>query len=95
MRYEISNQGDGARKHAVHDMPILDPYDYWVSVTDVSCPVCKAGTVRWNEAGYVPGSRICDRCGRFFQAHGSIRAGKITLVRDVRFDRKSKKGRRK
>lgn len=86
MRYEIRNMGDGARKHAVYDMPVVDPHDYWASVTDVPCPVCKTGTIRWCEAGYVPGSRRCDGCGRFFQAHGSLEAG-VTLVRDARFDK--------
>ena len=88
MRFEILNEGDGARKHAVYDMPIRNRKDYWSNVTDVTCPVCQNGTIRWNEAGFVPGSRICDRCGRFFQAHGSISSGSITLVRDKRFDRK-------
>ena len=84
MRYESCNLGGGVRKHAAYTMPVVDN-DYWASVTDVPCPVCKAGTVRWCEAGYVPGSRRCDGCGRFFQSHGSIQAG-ITLVRDARFD---------
>ena len=86
MRYETRNLGDGVHKHAVYDMPVVDPHDYWASVTDVPCPVCRAGTVRWAEAGFVPGSRFCDKCGRFFQAGGSIREG-ITLTRDSRFDR--------
>jgi len=106
MRYETRNLGDGARKHAVYGMPVLDPHDYWKSVTDVPCPVCnppmtmgqylvecfrthehgRRGTIRWHEAGFVPGSRICDGCGRFFQAEGSIDKG-IMLVRDSRFDK--------
>lgn len=87
MRYEEKDLGGGRRRHAVYEMPSLDINDYWTSVTDVPCPVCKKGTIRWNEAGYVPGSRICDGCGRFFQAGGSIRSG-ITLTRDSRFDKR-------
>jgi hypothetical protein len=88
MRYETINLGDGEKRHAVYDMPVLDPHDYWPSVTDVPCPICNTGVIRWNEAGYVPGSRICDGCGRFFQARGSIVSG-ITLVRDARFDKRA------
>ena len=36
----------------------------WESVTDVACPNCQHGIVRWAEAGYVPGWRECDVCGR-------------------------------
>lgn len=85
MRYEVKNLGGGLRRHVVYDMPTVDLHDYWRSVTDVPCPICESGTIRWNEAGFVPGSRICDGCGRFFQAGGSIRSG-VTLTRDARFD---------
>lgn len=44
---------------------------YWPAVTDVSCPVCKNGTVRWAEAGNVPGYRLCDACGQRFIAKGN------------------------
>lgn len=84
-RYESYNLGDGVKKHAVYDMPIIDPHDYWASVTDVPCPACQTGTIRWAEAGYVPGSRLCDTCGRFFQARGSLKSG-VTLMHDARFD---------
>ena len=90
MRYEIYNLGDGSKRHAVYEMPTLDLNNYWASVTDVPCPVCPDGTIRWNEGGYVAGSRICDGCGRFFQAHGSVGSG-ITLMRDARFDRKGER----
>lgn len=86
MRYETVNLGDGDKRHAVYDMPTLDPHNYWASVTDVPCPICKGGIIRWFEAGFVPGSRICNECGRFFQARGSIADG-INLTRDARFDR--------
>lgn len=86
-RFEMANlDGGGAKLHSVYDMPVLSKDNYWASVTDVPCPVCRTGTVVWHEAGYVPGSRICDDCGRFFQARGSVSAG-ITLMRDVRFDK--------
>ena len=87
MKYEMWNLGDGVKKHAVYEMPTRDASNYWRSVTDVPCPVCKRGMVRWNEAGYVPGSRCCDACGRFFQAVGSIATG-VKLIRDARFDRR-------
>ena len=85
MRYEIIDLGNGPRRHSVYDMPVVHPANYWANVTDVPCPMCKAGTNRLHEAGYVPGSRLCDNCGRYFQAKGSVRDG-ITLVRDSRFD---------
>lgn len=34
----------------------------WPGVTDVPCPRGCGGTLRWAEAGYVPGYRICDLC---------------------------------
>ena len=40
----------------------------WESVTDIMCPVCLVGMVRWHEAGYVPGWRRCDGCGRNYLA---------------------------
>ena len=71
--------GCGSRKTRVYDMaPVhfvdgrdLDhpTYDYWAAVTNVGCPCCD-GTIRWAEAGYVPGYRICDGCGRHFLAKG-------------------------
>ena len=91
MRREDADLGDGERSHAVYDMPVVSQHDYWVSVTDVPCPMCGTGTIRWNEAGYVPGSRICDGCGKFFQARGSIADG-ITLMRDTRFDKEVSHG---
>lgn len=47
--------------------------DYWATVTDVPCPRCAAllgGQVRWAEAGYVPGYRVCDTCGTAWMAAG-------------------------
>jgi hypothetical protein len=53
--------------------------EYWPAVTDVPCPVCATGTIRWAEAGYTPGYRICDGCGRHFVAAGDAAAP--TLLR--------------
>jgi hypothetical protein len=49
----------------------------WESVTDVACPGCKVGILRWAEAGYVPGWRICDVCERHYQ--GEPPSGKLVL----------------
>lgn len=92
MRYERHNlHGDGAKRCAVYDLPPGprvkmwpdgregEAREYWPAVTDVACPCCDGGTIRWAEAGYVPGYRICDRCGRHFLAGGT--AGQPTLIR--------------
>ena len=83
-RYEELNlDGTGHRKTAVYDVAPKDVEhdkwpsgkitvrDYWAAVTDVPCPVCSDGTIRWAEAGYVPGYRICDGCGAHFLARGN------------------------
>jgi hypothetical protein len=93
MRYEDHNlDGRGWKRTPVYDMPVvaltLAPGteheatypDYWASVTDVPCPATPcAGRVQWAEAGYVPGYRICDTCGRHYLAKGTVDAP--TLVR--------------
>lgn len=85
--------GQGSKPTRVYDLtPVLirqdtttDPYlvpeffDYWRAVTDVPCPVCQEGELRWAEAGYVPGYRICSGCGRHFLASGN--AEKPTVLR--------------
>jgi hypothetical protein len=63
----------------VHPMPpapeiVLGVRDYWAAVTDVPCPCCAAGLVRWAEAGSVPGWRCCDGCDREFLAGGNADA---------------------
>ena len=65
----------------VYHVPSLDPFDYWVSVTDIPCPVegCQ-GILRWAESGHVPGYRRCDQCKRGFTAHGT--AENPSLVED-------------
>lgn len=83
MRIEMHNlDGTGPRRTHVYDMPPASVTtrgpspqtipDYWAAVTDVPCPTGCGGTVRWAEAGYVPGYRICDRCRRHFLAAGTI-----------------------
>lgn len=42
-------------------------FDGWESITDVPCPFKCGGEIHWAEAGYVPGYRICDKCGRHFE----------------------------
>ena len=82
MRYEMHNlDGQGSARTQVYDMPGADPgQDYWQQVTDVPCPAAGCvGQIRWAEAGYVPGYRICDCCGRHFLAKGT--ADKPTLLR--------------
>jgi len=61
--------GCGAAPTRVYDLPPAP--DYWPAVTDVSCPECAYGTIRWAEAGYVPGYRVCDGCGRHYVAGGT------------------------
>ena len=85
MKYRIENHnldGNGKKRCRVYDMePASNEYggDYWAAVTDIKCPTCEAGTIRWAEAGYVPGYRICDGCGRHFLAQGTTE--KPTLIR--------------
>ena len=70
----------------VYDMPparsARGTRDYWAAVTDVPCPApsCADGIIRWAEAGYVPGYRICDGCGRHFLAGGSEDAPTLVEV---------------
>jgi hypothetical protein len=47
------------------------------AITDVACPRCQGGIVRWAEHGYVPGWRICDLC----EAHylGDPATGRLAL----------------
>lgn len=95
MRYEIHNlDGTGPKRVRVFDMPPVetqvarwpgDGYmmrrDYWMAVTDVPCPTKCGGKVQWAEAGYVPGYRICDQCGRHFLAKGTADKPTLVLVR--------------
>lgn len=73
--------GRGTRRVREYAMPpATSQYDYWPSVTDVPCPCCASGTIRWAEAGYVPGYRICDGCGKHFLADGTAAAPTLLRV---------------
>jgi len=75
--------GDRERRTRVYAVPALPtghPDPYWGAVTDVPCPADCGGTVRWAEAGYVPGYRICDQCGRHYMARGTMAAPVLALV---------------
>lgn len=61
---------------------ILDVPRGWDQITDVPCffRSC-SGTLRWAENGYVPGYRICDKCGRHYEF--SRRGRETGLVRSA------------
>lgn len=66
-----------------HGQAVPDPVrrEYWPAVTDVPCPASRCdGTIRWAEAGYVPGYRICDACGRHYMAAGTAEAPTLLRV---------------
>lgn len=65
-----------------YDMPPIPGGRTWDGpVTDVPCPVpgC-TGTVRWAEAGNVPGWRECDGCRTEFQADGTADRPTLTVM---------------
>lgn len=62
---------DGCGTRLMRCYAMIPHPDYWPAVTDVSCPVCHKGMIRWAEAGYAPGYRICDKCKRHFTAKGN------------------------
>lgn len=71
MRYTVIRRNlDGTGPRPVRRYAMTPHPDYWPAVTDVACPCCP-GQVRWHEAGYVPGYRICDQCGRHWRADGN------------------------
>ena len=93
MSYRIEHHdldGDGERPCRVYPMPATAPGAFWSAVTDVPCPSCPSGMVRWAEDGYVAGYRICDACGRHFLAAGDHAAPMLIRVGD----RRSKRGAR-
>lgn len=71
----VDLDGRGPRRVHVYPMPPApdgNPDPYWSAVTDVPCPAQRCGgTVRWHEAGYVPGYRRCDQCHRHYLARGT------------------------
>lgn len=49
----------------------------WEQVTDIPCVVAGCqGLLRWAEAGYVPGYRICDCCGSHYSLQDCGHLGK-------------------
>jgi len=65
--YNLTGEPEACR---VYDMEPVALFEYWKAVTNVPCPSECGGTIQWAEAGYVPGYRICDGCGRHFVAKG-------------------------
>ena len=57
--------------------------DYWAAVTDVPCPACGTGIVRWAEAGNVPGYRVCDGCAVAWFAVGTMIAPALAPATEV------------
>lgn len=77
---QLNTDGTGQRPHRVYPLPSLSDTDYWISVTDVPCPSCKKGTVRWHESGYVPGYRRCDKCKNHFLAKGKTQTPELIVM---------------
>jgi uncharacterized protein (DUF983 family) len=75
---QLNTDGQGCRAHRAYLMPPASTYRQ--AVTNVPCPACEGGTVRWYEAGYVPGYRICDQCGIHFLARGNAQAPELVVV---------------
>lgn len=67
---------------------------YWPAITDVPCPCGCGGTIRWAEAGYVPGYRVCDTCGRHFIGGGKAESPTLILMGDRRWRWPVKRGTR-
>lgn len=77
--------GLGSRPHTVFALRSRSTHDYWASVTAIPCPLPECdGTVQWAEAGYVPGYRICDKCGHHFLASGTVDRPELVLMRGRR-----------
>ena len=74
---------DGRRLRRCRVYPLTPDFhvgEYWPQVTDRDCPICRTGIIRWAEAGYVPGYRMCDSCGRHFQSSGNVEAPALILI---------------
>jgi hypothetical protein len=92
----LNLDGTGEREYQVYALPPAPPEPvygasgavvghsptYWPAVTDVPCPVCHQGTLRWAEAGYAPGYRICDNpeCHEHFLARGDAAAPAVARM---------------
>ena len=80
-RIEMRNtDGTGARRCRAFDLAPAAGMGCWSAVTDVLCPSCGSGLLRWAEAGHVPGYRICDQCHRHFLAIGNAQAPALLRV---------------
>jgi len=64
-------------RHAGH----LSSVDPWALAGIAPCPNC-GGRLLWAEAGYVPGYRICEMCGRSWMVRFRVdEVGNITVLR--------------
>ena len=80
-RIEMRNtDGTGARRCRAFDLAPAAGMGCWSAVTDVLCPSCGSGLLRWAEAGHVPGYRICDRCRRHYLADGDHAPPVVVLL---------------
>jgi hypothetical protein len=78
---EQDYDGSGPKPVCIYPMLRVEKHDYWSAVTNIECSCYSKGTIRWYEAGYVPGYRICDKCLQHFQADGDVDSPKlISLV---------------
>lgn len=57
--------------------------DYATAVTNVPCPACATGIVRWAEAGRTAWYRICDGCGQHWIAKGNTKRPLLAPVTEV------------
>jgi hypothetical protein len=62
-------------RHAGH-LSCVDP---WALAAIAPCPNC-GGRLLWAEAGYVPGYRICERCGRSWLVRFRVDEGANTTL---------------
>ena len=62
--------GDEGSKPATEENDVWLPYQEKIGQPELldypKCPDCKGGEIVWAEAGGVPGSRACVRCGSRF-----------------------------
>ena len=71
--------GEGPEPVRIYPMLPVQTHEYWPSVTSVACPCGDPnGWVAWAEAGWVPGYRICTKCGQHFMASGDASDPSLT-----------------
>lgn len=78
----VQRNHDGRGVKNVRSYPMASvPGEYWPAVTDVPCPCSGCvGMIRWAEAGYAPGYRVCTECGRHYLAGGNSSAPTLERV---------------